>query len=161
MVGEIILDIGGFQAEFHRLEQSDERTHEAPLRSDLASTVRCYPMAAQLLDGNIFQPVDCRVTEHDIVGAHQLDTFDNINRGEVSLHRPFRGEPRLFLDNLDSAATFAAFHQSLVPRIDHAVAATQADRHLIALPYRDTRPGFVDDKSADLLVPGGKRFIKA
>lgn len=156
MVGEIILDISGFLAEFHRLEQSDERAHEAAPGSDLAATVRYDPVTAQLLNGNILQTVDCRVTEHDIVGAHQLDTLHNINRGEVSLHRPFIGEPCFFLDNLDIAATFAAFHQSLVPRIDHAVAATQADRHFIDMPYRDTRPGFVDDKSADLLIPGGK-----
>lgn len=161
MVGEIILDIGGFQAEFHRLEQSDERTHEAASGSDLAATVRCDPVTAEFLNGNIFQPVDCRITEHHIVGAHQLDSLDNINRGEVSLYCPFRGEPCIFLDNLDIAATFAAFHETLVTGIDHAVAAAQADRHLIALPYRDTRPGFVDDKSADLLIPGGKRFIKA
>lgn len=91
MVGEIILDIGGFHAEFHRLEQSDERAHEAALGSDLAATVRCDPMAAEFLNGNILQTVDCQVTEHDIVSAHQLNTLDNINRGEVSLHRPFRG----------------------------------------------------------------------
>ena len=156
MVGEIILDIGGFHTEFHRLEQSDERAHEAASGSDLASSVRCDPVTAQLLNGNILQTVDCRVTEYDIVGAHQLNTLDNINRGEVSLYCPFRGEPCIFLDNLDIAATFAAFHQSIVPRIDHAVAAAQADRHLITVPYSDTRPGFVDDKLADLLIPGGK-----
>ena len=89
MVGEIILDIGRFQAESHRLAQSDERAHEAGSGSDLTATVRCDPVTAKFLNGNILQTVDYRKTQHNIVGAHQLDTLDNINGGEIPLHRSF------------------------------------------------------------------------
>lgn len=56
------------------------------------------------------------------------------------------------LDNLDRAATFAAFHETLVAGIDHAVATAHAHRHFIALSYRHVWPGLVNDKSANILI---------